>query len=107
MPSAHWAMSRWWAPQSVILPPLYSYDPPRLLGRLHQQQCLFDGERQRLLAVDVLTLAHGVDGAEGVPVVRRGDQDGVDVLIVVQFAEVAVGAGLVAVGLERRLRLLG
>ena len=24
-PMAHWAMSTWWAPQSVIFPPEYSY----------------------------------------------------------------------------------
>ena len=62
-----------------------------LLGDLDHGLALGDGQRQRLLAVDVLALAHGVDGDQGVPVVGRGDDDGVDVLAVEQLAEVLVG----------------
>src|SRR5205807_181974 len=45
-------------------------------------------QRQRLLAVNVLTGAHGGDCDKGVPVVRRADDYRVDVLAGQQFAEV-------------------
>jgi hypothetical protein len=47
-----------------------------------------------LLDVDVLARPARVDGLEGVPVVRRGDEDRVDVLVVEKLAVVARGDGL-------------
>ena len=52
--------------------------------------------RQRLLAVDVLLGLAGGHEVQGVPVVGRGDDDGVEVLAVEQLAEVGVGIGLAA-----------
>ena len=57
-----------------------------VLDRLHHGQRLGDGQRQRLLAVDVLAGLHGLDGDLGVPVVGRGDQDAVEGLVVDQVA---------------------
>src|SRR5262249_8986938 len=51
-----------------------------LAGRLDHGAGLADGQRQRLLAVDVLAGLARLDSRDGVPVVRRGDDDGVDVL---------------------------
>ena len=47
--------------------------------------------RQRLLAVHVLARLAGVDRDQRVPVVGRGDDDRVDVLVVEQLAVVGVG----------------
>ena len=44
-----------------------------------------------LLAVDVLAVAQGLEGAEGVPVVGGGDDDGIDVVAGAELAEVGVG----------------
>ena len=44
-----------------------------------------------LLNIDILAGLHGPDGAEGVPVVRRGDGDGVDVLAFEQASDVFAG----------------
>src|SRR5262249_38570811 len=62
----------------------------RLLDHTKDRLPLGDGQRQRLLAVDVLALAHRLDGHEGVPMVGRGDEDGAQVLAGEQFAEVVV-----------------
>src|SRR5262249_16718879 len=59
-------------------------------GDAHQGSTLIDGKRQRLLAVDVLAGAHGGQGGERGPVVRRADGDGVDIAPGQQFAEVLV-----------------
>ena len=55
---------------------------------------LLDGVRHRLLDVHVLARGHGVDGDLRVPMVRRGDQHGVDVVAIqeVPIIERAVGA---------------
>ena len=63
-----------------------------------------DGVRQRLLAVNVLARLRGLDGTEGVPVVGRGDDDGIDVLAAEELAEVCVGG---AAGERAFLFLLG
>ena len=57
------------------------------------------GQRQWLLAVDVFAGLAGVDGGQRVPVVGRGDGDGVDVFAVEDAAVVAVAfAGVALVG---------
>ena len=60
-------------------------------GGLDDGATLGDGEGQRFLDVDILAVAHRVDGDQRVPVVGRADEDGVDVGTAVEFAEVAVG----------------
>jgi hypothetical protein len=63
-----------------------------------------DGEGHRLLDVDVLAGREGVERHLPVPVVRRGDEHGVDVLVVEQAAVVgddgclAAGPGPAALG---------
>ena len=66
-----------------------------LLGRLGDAAGLVDRVRHRLFAVDVLAGLHGVDRHLGVPVVGRGDQDDVDVLVVKDLAVVLGDAVLV------------
>ena len=72
-------------------------NPAGVLGDLDHGLALVDGEGERLLAVDVLLFAHGLDGDEGVPVVGHGDGDGVDVRVVQQLSEVLVALGVEAV----------
>ena len=60
-------------------------------GGLDDGAALGDGEGQRFLDVDILAVAHRVDGDQRVPVVGRADEDGVDIGAAVEFAEVAVG----------------
>ena len=57
--------------------------------RLDHLAAFGDRQRQRLLAVHVLARLAGVDRHQRVPVVGRGDDDGVDVLAVEQLAVVA------------------
>ena len=66
-----------------------------LLGRLGDAAGLVDRVGHRLFAVDVLAGLHGVDRHLGVPVVGRGDQDDVDVLVVEDLAIVLGDAVLV------------
>ncbi len=61
---------------------------PHLDGLLHR-------EGHGLFAVDMLSGVHGGDGDGGMPVVRRGDEDRVDVLVVEKFAVVEATFGLV------------
>ena len=49
-----------------------------------------DGQALGLLAVDVLAVLAGLDGDQGVPVVGRADQDGVDVGAGQHVAEIVV-----------------
>ncbi len=74
----------------------------RLLGHLGHEPRLADVVRQRLLAVDVLSLPHGRQAHVGVQVIGRGHEHRVDGLFLVQHhAEVFV-VGAAEVG-----RLLG
>src|SRR5262249_46699893 len=52
-----------------------------LLGGIDDGDRLGDRARHRLLHVDVLAGVHGVQGHAGVPVVGRGDDDDIDVLL--------------------------
>ena len=70
---------------------------------LHHLARLDDRLAQRLLAVDVFARLGRGDGDVGVPMVGRGDDDGVDVFPGKQLAEVVVGVA----ALERRVVLLG
>ena len=66
-----------------------------LAGRLGDGAGLEHRVRQRLLAVDVLAGPHHGHRDRGVRVVRRGDDDGVDVLLLLEhLAEVEVELGL-------------
>ena len=56
---------------------------------------LGDGQRRRLLQVDVLAVLHRGDRDQRVPVIRRADDDGVDVLVGEQLAVVGVAGDAV------------
>ena len=64
-------------------------DPPAALLRLDYGFAFGDRLHHRLLAIDVLAGVEGVDADAGVPVVRRGDDDGIDVLARQDLAVVA------------------
>ena len=70
-------------------------------GRGDHQRAFPQRERLRLLQIDVLPSAAGGDRHDGVPVVGRGDVDGVDIIAGEQFAEIdiccAVAVGILAV----------
>ena len=70
-------------------------------GRGDHQRALSQRERLRLLQIDVLPSAAGGDCHDGVPMVGRGDVNGVDVVAGKQFSEIdvrcAVGVGILAV----------
>ena len=70
-------------------------DALRAPHRFDDSKALVDLVRQRLLDVDVLARFHRVDDHAGVPVVRRGDDHGVDRFVVEQLAVVVerLGAG--------------
>ena len=57
----------------------------RLLG---EDACLLDGPAERLLHVDVLAEVHRHRGDRRVHVVRRGDHDGVDILLLLEHLAV-------------------
>ena len=74
---------------------------------VHHLTAFPDGVASRLLHVDVLAGLGGPDARQGVPVVRGGDGDGVDVLVVEHPAHVPDRLGLVLeLGLDGG-RLLG
>ena len=50
-----------------------------------------DRKREGFFDVDILAVAHGVDGDEGVPVVGRADEDDIDVGAAVELAKIGVG----------------
>jgi hypothetical protein len=72
-----------------------------LLDHLFDELAFVDGQRERLLAVDVFSGEHGLDGDLGVPVVGHGDHDRVDIFAVEDFAVVAVGIRLFALAFLR------
>ena len=88
--TAFWKCSaeRCWVPTATILLVL-----PR---GLDHRLALGDVVADRLLDVHVLARLAGVDRRQGVPVVGRGDDHGVDVLGVEHLAVVAHGRRLVA-----------
>ena len=59
--------------------------------RLDHLAAFPDVVRDRLLDVDVLARLAGPDDDQRMPVVRRGDGDGVDVLVFEQLADIGVG----------------
>ena len=61
-------------------------DAAGVLDRLLDRQRLGDGQRQRLLAVDVLAGLEGLDGDLGMPVVGRGDEQAIERLVVDEVA---------------------
>ena len=62
-----------------------------LVDRVAHRAALGDRQRQRLLAVDVLPGLAGRDDRDRVPVVRRADLDGVDVVPAQDLAVIDVG----------------
>src|SRR6185436_15748142 len=72
-----------------------------LAGGLDHEAAIADVVRGRLLDVDVLARFTGEDGHGRVPVLGRGDDHRVDLAVLEQLAEVAVGPGLAAGGGDR------
>jgi hypothetical protein len=78
----------------VLAPDLQ--DPRRLLHGVHEGGALVDRVGQRFLAVDVLAGIERVETRTHVPVIGRGDDDGVDVLAVEDAAVVACAQRAIA-----------
>ena len=74
------------------------------LDRLGDLAGLVDRVGHRLFAVDVLAGLHRVDRHLGVPVVGRGDQDGVDILAVEDLA-IVLGDAILVLALRSRARI--
>lgn len=72
-------------------------DPLVFAGGVDDGPTLFDGEGEGLFAVDMLAGFTGIDGDAGVPVVRGGDDDRVDVLVVEDAAIIPNGNGRLSV----------
>ena len=66
----------------------------RLLAGVADQLVLFERERQRLLAKDVLAGLQGLDGDFDVPMVGRDDAHHVDIVALQHLAIIAVAGGL-------------
>ncbi len=60
-----------------------------LFDGLHHGSAFLDAVRQRLLAIDVLSGLARHDRGDSVPVVGRGDDDGVDILAIEHAPKVA------------------
>jgi len=69
-------------------------NPLVLPGGVDHAAAFHDGQRQRLLAVDVLPRLTGVNGHQGVPMVRDGDDDPIEILALQQFPIVPITFGL-------------
>ena len=81
------------AEASAELAPLLAADleNDRILGDgVHDLPPFGNAVRQRLLAIDVLPGVGRQDAGDRMPMVRRGDHHGVDLLVGEQFAEVGV-----------------
>ncbi len=78
-----------------------------LLAGVADQLVLFQRQRERLLAEDVLAGLQRLDGDLDVPVVGRDDADHVDVVALEHLAIVAVGVGLALADACRCLRPFG
>ncbi len=76
--------------------------------RLHQRLAFLDEQRERFLAINILARQTGFDGRQRMPVVRRGDQDRVNGLVLQQLPVIAKDRGLAAsVLLDQRGRARG
>ena len=65
---------------------------------LGHQAAFADGDRHRLLGIDILARLAGVDADQRPPVFGRGRDDGVDILAVEHFAIVLDGHAVVLLG---------
>ena len=65
-------------------------DSFRLARGLGDDARLGNGAGERLLAVEMTSALQRGDGGDGVRVVRRGDDDGVEILLVYESAEIAI-----------------
>ena len=63
-------------------------------GRIDHARSLLDPEGERLFHVDVFARVEGVDGDRSVPVVGRGDQNGIDLLKFQQLRVIGEALGL-------------
>ena len=90
--SAKCGQLRCWVPTWTIAVGQRAHDLHRLGGRRQRR-----GVRGRLLEVDILARRDRIDRQLGMPVIRRGDQDRIDVLTVEDAAIVFVAVDLRAV----------
>ena len=74
-------------------------------GRVDDRPPFGDGMRQRLFDVDVLAGGAGEHGRRGMPMVRRGDQYGVDVVAIERAAKIAIRRALAARPIARATRV--
>ena len=58
-----------------------------------------DFVRNRFLHIDILAGLDGPDGRERMPVVRRGDSDGIDIRVLQKFADVLVARHFLTAGI--------
>ena len=81
------------------------HDALVLARRREHRLALDDVDADRLLHVDVGAGLHRLDHRQRVPVIRRGDEHDVEVLLLQHLAVVAVGARLLLRRLPRRDQL--
>lgn len=75
------------------------------IDRLLDRQGLGDGQRQRVLAVDILAGLERLDGSLSVLLVGRGDEHAIEGLVVDEFAEVpCLGLELLQPAMAHHLR---
>src|SRR5260370_13799883 len=77
----------------------------RLLGHGHHLLPFRDGQAQRFFDVDILAGSAGSYKLKGVPVVRGGDDDSVQIFLVDQLAKIMLEGGLAADFLLSRLQI--
>jgi len=62
--------------------------------RLYHPLTFVDEQRHGLFAIDVLARGASHDGEQGVPMVRRGNDDSLDIFVLVHLSEVGVALGI-------------
>ncbi len=62
-----------------------------IAGRFHHRPAFSDRERERFFAINMFARLAGMDGGKGVPVVRGGNEDGVNRFVLEQLAVVRIG----------------
>ena len=72
----------------------HHHDALVLVHRLDHPLAFVDENRERLFDVDILAGGAGHDGEHGVPVIRAGYDDAIDVLVLIHLAKVAVTLGI-------------
>ena len=74
------------------------HDAAILFSRGHQLSSLINAVRERFLDIDVLARLAGPDRRQRMPVIGRGDGDGIDLLVLQRLADVSVFLWCLALG---------